>query len=527
MDHELGELRDAVADQAKHITEMAQTGMFASVHVQRMERNLQKMKSAIVALTPEPGEEPGPSTSVERDGNPLFEGETEGETEGEREQRGHNAEVEDDGASSTLVDVDPDGKLAKLVQLSLNGPLGATTVGNLVWDATFVLWGCCAANVTFYLIAGRNAQDPELLLPGLLMAGFFIVFVLSQTLVVRKLRKAVATRDGEQPGFLRQLLEGQASEQAVHDINKRMKEALSAAPMVSQVRSNQGSLKMRSLHATGRCHALCMEQDIIGGWAVFGACTYVLWDEVIANPSLAFAMAVAILLIPIFELIVAIGSMVSANVACTYVAHTARTMAEDLKKSSATTFDFDSLLKQLDKLNAQILEVEAMCNGVQLNLLANQLSAAIVMGAMALGPRPGDTEHWYNVYLAPPACLVAVLVLMLSGVVVALKEPAKVTYQCDAVKHELNRLRMTHDGKLSDDNTLARVEAVERFVVAVDLGYHIFGVRMSFDFMYVQRLVYSRVHVEPCTRVVACSYSCANTCGKECANNLFGYDYMY
>ena len=55
--------------------------------------------------------------------------------------------------------------------------------------------------------------------------------------------------------------------------------------------------------------------------------------------------------------------------------------------------------------------------------------------------------------------------------------------QCDDVRSELNLLRY-EDGKLSDPDTLTRVEALERYIDSKGLGYHMLGVRISFSFVY-------------------------------------------
>ena len=60
---------------------------------------------------------------------------------------------------------------------------------------------------------------------------------------------------------------------------------------------------------------------------------------------------------------------------------------------------------------------------------------------------------------------------------------AKVTAQCDDVRAELNLLRY-EDGRLSDPDTLTRVEALERCIDSKGLGYHMLGVRISFSFVY-------------------------------------------
>ena len=69
------------------------------------------------------------------------------------------------------------------------------------------------------------------------------------------------------------------------------------------------------------------------------------------------------------------------------------------------------------------------------------------------------------------------------GLYQALLPAAKVTAQCDDVRAELNLLRY-EDGKLSDPDTLTRVEALERYIDSKGLGYHLLGVRISYSFVY-------------------------------------------
>ena len=73
--------------------------------------------------------------------------------------------------------------------------------------------------------------------------------------------------------------------------------------------------------------------------------------------------------------------------------------------------------------------------------------------------------------------------VILGGLYQNLLPAAKVTAECDDVRAELNLLRY-EDGKLSDPDTLTRVEALERYIDSKGLGYHMLGVRISYSFVY-------------------------------------------
>ena len=51
------------------------------------------------------------------------------------------------------------------------------------------------------------------------------------------------------------------------------------------------------------------------------------------------------------------------------------------------------------------------------------------------------------------------------------------------MRAELNLLRY-EDGKLSNPDTLTRVEALERYIDSKGIGYHMLGARISYSFIY-------------------------------------------
>ena len=108
---------------------------------------------------------------------------------------------------------------------------------------------------------------------------------------------------------------------------------------------------------------------------------------------------------------------------------------------------------------------------------------AAQLALMALGPRPDDPEHWFNVYAPPWLWLLIAGVAILTSLHDNLLPAAKVTAECDDVRAELNLLRY-EDGKLSYPDTLTRVEALERYIDSKGLGYHMLGVRISYSFVY-------------------------------------------
>ena len=91
----------------------------------------------------------------------------------------------------------------------------------------------------------------------------------------------------------------------------------------------------------------------------------------------------------------------------------------------------------------------------------------------ALGPRPTDPEHGWNIYGPDWVFLVAFSAFLLMILSESAKPPANVTAKCDLILKELNCLRTLGDTRLADADTLTRIEALERYVDKIGLGYKI------------------------------------------------------
>jgi hypothetical protein len=65
----------------------------------------------------------------------------------------------------------------------------------------------------------------------------------------------------------------------------------------------------------------------------------------------------------------------------------------------------------------------------------------------------------------------------------ALGGPAKITAACDEVASELNALRNA-EGKMAPVAVLEQVEALERYVAGIELGFFLFHYRISYAFVY-------------------------------------------
>ena len=101
----------------------------------------------------------------------------------------------------------------------------------------------------------------------------------------------------------------------------------------------------------------------------------------------------------------------------------------------------------------------------------------------ALGPRPADPEHGWNVYGPDWLFLLIASALMLGQFNENLKAPAQVTAKCDLITDELNLLRTLDGSRLADADTLTRVEALERYIKKIGLGYRLGGFRISVHFV--------------------------------------------
>ena len=69
-----------------------------------------------------------------------------------------------------------------------------------------------------------------------------------------------------------------------------------------------------------------------------------------------------------------------------------------------------------------------------------------------------------------------------------LKGPAQVTAKCELITDELNLLRTLNGSRLADADTLTRIEALERYIKKIELGYRMGGYRISVRFVQVAML---------------------------------------
>ena len=122
---------------------------------------------------------------------------------------------------------------------------------------------------------------------------------------------------------------------------------------------------------------------------------------------------------------------------------------------------------------------------VQLSFGMTAISAAFLAG---LGPRPADPEHGWNVYGPDWLFLLAGSAMMLGQFKENLRAPAQVTAKCDLITLELNLLRTLDGSRLADADTLTRVEALERYIKKIELGYRLGGYRISVRFVQIAML---------------------------------------
>lgn len=122
---------------------------------------------------------------------------------------------------------------------------------------------------------------------------------------------------------------------------------------------------------------------------------------------------------------------------------------------------------------------------MQLSFGMTAISAAFLAG---LGPRPAEPDHGWNVYGPDWLFLLVGSAMMLGQFKGNLKGPAQVTAKCELITDELNLLRTLNGSRLADADTLTRIEALERYIKKIDLGYRMGGYRISVRFVQVATL---------------------------------------
>ena len=111
------------------------------------------------------------------------------------------------------------------------------------------------------------------------------------------------------------------------------------------------------------------------------------------------------------------------------------------------------------------------------------MSTFAVFLGIALGPGP-TAEHWLKADVRYRDVFLGLAVLIpLLIIYGTLDGPAKITAACDEVASELNALRNA-EGKLAPGAVLEQVEALERYVAGIELGFVLFHYRISYTFVY-------------------------------------------
>eukprot|EP01045_Picozoa_sp_COSAG04_P013719 COSAG04_NODE_987_length_8947_cov_6.409245_10_plen_472_part_00 len=346
------ELREALDDTSAQLTLLREAG----AQLPRLEGSVAKIEAALGALLPELRQE-------EEEGvlqaNPLV---LEGD---EKAQVGSAGDDEEEA----LVPLDPEGALLKLLERAVYGPCGGPgSAGQYAYLASTALLFCVAG----YFSAGCFALiDPSLELAGWAIGIMCLLMAGTMLLGLRPLSSHVA--DG---GALREMLLGA-------EVG-----AQTAADVADTVRKNMVGM-------------IAVVPSAYGFW---GFILYMLWEQLTLDITIAGAFMICLMWQVAF---VAPGAPTAVFAACATAEDSARRLARLIKTTPAAAADFDELLRKIDGLGQDTDRAAQVAAKQQLYQLVLGFSFAALGAIFALGPRPDDPEHWWNVLCPPWLCLLA------------------------------------------------------------------------------------------------------------------------
>jgi hypothetical protein len=390
------------------------------------------------AYTLKPIIEHGSVAAVERRENPLA---------GTFEQEGRN------GPADELVPMDPDGAILDALRIGVGGPCRASdgTAGVHAWGFLAVTTRYCS--LAFFFSQLFALVDPMLVPVGYSFATGWLVAIPCHLWPLRRLWSALGVDASGEPRALRELLRSEVSKD------------------VAEATAN-------TLRKKGpRTIAFTVAADTI----FLAALTYV--ERQAFTPEVLVALVVMLLSNPGIKVMQNYGMFLAPVVACTIVEDRADRLARQIASTPATEIDFDELIRSVDALNEAIELAVSASLPVQLGNLVWGIGMGLACVAIGFGPRPVDPSHWWNAYWLPEFALAFGSGLFLFLMHNSMLGPAKITATCDKITHELNQLRK-HGERLSDPIVLVKVEAVERYIERMGLGYHVLTARISFAFVY-------------------------------------------
>ena len=422
------ELRQAVASANLSLEEMRGAGMPNA----KLEAKLEIITRTVAELV-FAGNEGSAGAEVHVATNPLAES------------------AEEDGKG--LVPADPDGATLASILLGVNGPKD-TRGGRLVWDFLYTLTDI--GNICGVFLVLVPLVDPALLPLAYMWALMRAGGTVGNAWAIRGLRVSLAGSDGDddeaapETGVLRQLLRTRVSPEGADTI----------AAMAPAARKEIKQGQMPTLLF------FCM----LGFFVV----TYTELDAVMVGTIFCWTYFGQI----VTTITGTLGTAFVPKVACAIVEDVAFGLSVRIAALGKMTTDrrteaLDRILVELNSLDKDVNRVSQLSFRGLIFQTGFMLWFDLMLLLAALGPRPADPEHGWNVYGPDWVFLVAFSLFLLIILSESAKPPANVTAKCDLILKELNCLRMLGDTRLADADTLTRVEALERYADKIGLGYKI------------------------------------------------------
>ena len=223
---------------------------------------------------------------------------------------------------------------------------------------------------------------------------------------------------------------------------------------------------------------------VVGCLAGIGiVCALLYFAFVDLPPDAVAAIVACILTVPVgSEGTAKFATSLPAAAAGTILADKAGRLADRIR-SSPCPVPADAFLRDINSLHAAVEAVSAMlAPGIGGGVFFAVALAAVCL-VVAIGPGP-PLEHWLNANAHYRGVFLGLAVFLpMFAIYGALGGPAKITTACDEIASELNALRNAKN-KLAPLVVRDQVEALERYVTGVGLGFNLFHIRISYTFVY-------------------------------------------
>ena len=214
-------------------------------------------------------------------------------------------------------------------------------------------------------------------------------------------------------------------------------------------------------------------------WVFFGGLTY-LADS---PPAATVAAGVVVIVTMPCWCLFGIGISLPMWVAGAVLSDKAGRLAESIR-TCPRPVPANDIINGIRALHAAVATASAGLGPIIILHLAGGVTGVIIWLILALGPGP-PADHWLSADLHyRTVFLVVALMWAVNSLRETFRGPAMITAACDEVAVELNDLRSTADG-LAAEPVLAEVEALERYVDKIGLGFDFFHFRISYAVLCV------------------------------------------